>query len=345
MTRLGAPADAVLDWLLEESDAAVRAATLTRLLGRLDDDPDVVAARAAALEQDPIRAILAAQEPDGHWGPPGAGYYPKYTGTAWQLMFLDQLGADPHDARVQRACDYVLAHNPTSNGGLGLRSSAGDGPPPPSMVIHCLNGNLLRALIGFGRYDDPRVQAAVAWAASRITGDGVEKWYRSGTSGPCFACAANDDRPCAWGAVKEMLALARIPPRRRTRAVREALTVGVDFLLSCDPATAAYPTPARDSKPSAAWFQLGFPVAYVTDVLQVLEVLSELGYARDQQLGTALEWVVSQRDEDGRWRNRHAYHGKTTVDFERQGAPSKWVTLRASTVLKAAQAPREGPTK
>jgi len=52
------------------------------------------------------------------------------------------------------------------------------------MVIHCLNGTLLRALIGFGRHDDPRGQAAAAWAASRITGDGVEQWYRSGTSGP-----------------------------------------------------------------------------------------------------------------------------------------------------------------
>ena len=345
MTRHGAAGDGLLDWLLEESDAAVRAATLTRLLGRRDDDPDVVAARAAALEQDPIRAILAAQEPDGHWGPPGPGYQPKYTGTVWQLMFLDQLGADPHDELVQRACDYVLAHNPTSNGGMGLRPAAGDGPPPPSMVIHCLNGNLLRALIGFGRYDDPRVKDAVSWAATRVTGEGVDNWYRSGTSGPRFACAANDGNPCAWGAVKEMLALARIPARRRTRAVRDAIDVGVDFLLSCDPATAAYPTAERDSKPSGAWFQLGFPVAYVTDVLQVLEALVELGHARDPRLRGALEWVVSQRDDDGRWRNRHAYHGKTTVDFERQGAPSKWVTLRACGVLKAAQAPREGSTQ
>jgi hypothetical protein len=344
MTRPGVVDDSILAWLLEESDPAVRAAALTRLAGRPDDDPDVVRARAAALVHDPIQAILRAQEPDGHWGPPGPGYYPKYTGTVWQLMFLDQLGADPRDEQVQRACDYVLAHNPTSNGGLGLRPTDGEAAPPPSMVIHCLNGNLLRALIGFGRYDDPRVQDAVAWAATRITGDGVEQWYRSGTSGPGFACAANDGRPCAWGAVKEMLAFARIPSRRRTGAVRDAISLGVDLLLSCDPATATYPTAERDSKPSGAWFQLGFPVAYVTDVLQVLEALSELGLARDARLRGALEWVISQRGEDGRWRNRHAYHGKTTVDFEKQGAPSKWVTLRACSVLKAAQAPQEGWT-
>jgi len=121
--------------------------------------------------------------------------------------------------------------------------------------------------------------------------------------------------------------------------VRDAVSVGVDFLLACDPATPEYPTPTPDSKPSGAWFPLGFPVAYVTDVLQVLEALSELGHARDPRLAGALGWLVSQRDEDGRWRNRHAYHAKTTVDFEHQGAPSTWVTVRAYSVLQAAHGP------
>ena len=34
-----------------------------------------------------------------------------------------------------------------------------------------------------------------------------------------------------------------------------------------------------------------------------------------------------------RWLNRYAYNGKVGVDIERQGAPSKWVTLRALAVL------------
>lgn len=45
---------------------------------------------------------------------------------------------------------------------------------------------------------------------------------------------------------------------------------------------------------------------------------------------------MSQQDERGRWRNRYAYNGKTWVVIERQGAPSKWVTLRACFVLKHA---------
>ena len=124
-------------------------------------------------------------------------------------------------------------------------------PPPPANTIHCLNGNLLRALIGFGRLDDPRVQSAIEWAARAITGEGVTRWYAA-TCGPGFACGANDRLPCAWGALKELSALARVPDQRRTRLVRDAIDAGVTFLFSRDPADAA-PHGLRH-KPNGSWF-------------------------------------------------------------------------------------------
>jgi hypothetical protein len=41
------------------------------------------------------------------------------------------------------------------------------------------------------------VQQAIEWGARAITGEGVERWYASGTSGPGFSCAANERQPCA----------------------------------------------------------------------------------------------------------------------------------------------------
>jgi hypothetical protein len=123
----------------------------------------------------------------------------------------------------------VLRWGPTSSGGLGGSSAGTEAAPPPSRVVHRLNGNLLRAL---------------------------------------------------------------------------------------------------------SWFKLGFPSGYVTDVLQVLEVLTELGHGDDPRLDAAKTWLRGQRGADGRWRNRFAYSGKTIVEIERQGAPPTWVTLRALTVLK-----------
>lgn len=133
--------------------------------------------------------------------------------------------------------------------------------------------------------------------------------------------------------MKALRGLAAIPPRRRSAKVRTAIEQGVGFLLSVDPATAAYPT---DTNVSSSWFRLGFPSGYVADVLQTLETLVELGKAKDARLKAALDLVLGKQDERGRWRNEYAYNGKTWVDIEKQGAPSKWVTLRAAVVLKAA---------
>jgi hypothetical protein len=323
-----------LPWLLEESTPAVRHLALRDLLDRPADDPDVAAAREAAMRTDPIASILAAQNPQGWWIKPGPGYGPKYTGTIWQVIFLDQLGADGSDPRVRSACEYVLEHTQTLSGGFGCVGGTSTARPAPSAAIHCLHGNLLAAMIGFGLLDDPRVERAVAYQAASITGEGDIRFYKSATSGPGFACAANYGEPCAWGAVKAVLALARVPVERRTPAVERALAQGTAFLLSRDPSVADYPM-GSSTAPNGSWFKLGFPSGYVADVLQTLEALCAAGLAGDPRLAGAVEWLIGCRDSAGRWRNRYAYSGKMNCDIDRQGQPSKWVTLRACRVLKA----------
>ncbi len=322
-----------LPWLLEREDPAVRHLTLLRLCDEPEDSRETRRARRAAMRDDPIAATLSAQDPKGFWDRPGAGYGPKYTGTVWSVIFLEQFGADGSDPRIRTACRYVLDHTQGASGGFGATGALSERPPPPSTAIHCLHGNLLRSLIAFGWLDDERVKRAVAWEASAITGEGHDRFYASATSGPGFACGVNGGLPCGWGAVKAMRALASIPPRRRTRAVRAAIRQGIDFLLSVDPSTAAYPT---DTRVSSSWFKLGFPSGYVADVLQVGETLAELGLAKDPRLGGLVELVVRKQTVSGRWRNEYPYRGKTWVDVDRGSRPSKWVTLRAATFLKAA---------
>lgn len=287
------------------------------------------------METDPIRSILASQNPAGWWAKPGPGYGPKYQGTIWQVVFLDQLGADANHPQVARACDYVLTWCPTATGGFGSSAATREAPPPPSSVIHCLNGNLVRALVGFGRLGDERLEGAIEWSTAAITGSSVDRWYASGTSGPLFACAANEGRSCAWGAIREMGGLARIPEDGRSPRVREAIDAGVEFLFSRDPAAADYPMGWGNTKPNGSWFRFGFPSGYVSDVMHTVEVLIELGHAGDERLRPAVALIESRQDKNGRWVNQYAYNAKTWIDIEKQGAPSKWVTLRACTVLRA----------
>jgi hypothetical protein len=313
-----------LPWLLERDHPAVRHLALIHLVGESPDAPVVRRAQAAAMRADPIASILAAMDPEGWWVQPGAKYGPKYRGWFWSISFLEQMGADPRDRRVQRACEYVLAHGQAPGGGFGWATT-------DSGVAHCLTGNTLRALLAFGRLDDDRVRRAIAWESGAITGEGHERWHPSATSAPGFACGINGGLPCGWGAIKALRALAAIPPRRRTMAVKRAIDQGVTFLLDHDLATGDFPTATTISK---NWTKLGFPSAYAADSLQGLEALAELGRVRDPRAAPAVEMVLAKQDELGRWRNEHSYRGLlwSNVDGAR---PSKWVTLRAARVLKA----------
>jgi hypothetical protein len=325
-----------MPWLLEEDTPAVRHLALRRLLDEPEDSPAVRRARAAAMRADPIAAILRAQQPEGWWVKPGSGYSPKYTGTVWSVIFLDQLGADRAHPRIRKAAEYVLSHAQAASGGFGFSGRVDGKPPRDSEVAHCLNGNLLGALIGFGLLDDHRVRRSLDWQARSITGEGFDGYYRSATSGPDFRCGVNERLPCGWGATKAMLALARVPPRRRAPHVRRAISAGAEFLLSVDPSTARYPMGWGNTEPNGSWFRFGFPSGYVADVLQDLEALAAIGYAKDPRLSRAIDLVLSKQDALGRWKNEYAYNGKTWVDIERQGRPSKWVTLRACAVLRRA---------
>ena len=186
-----------------------------------------------------------------------------------------------------------------------------------------------------------RVSGAFDWLARSVTGEGVAPLedkqaavrYYAGKCGPTFACGSNNKLPCAWGAVKVMLAFSQWPVQRQTPVIERAIQHGVDFLFSVDPATAAYPTGYSD-KPSQNWWKFGFPLFYVTDLLQNVEALVRLGYGCDPRLANALVIIRAKQDAQGRWLLEYDYTGKTWVDFGAQKQPNKWVTLRALRVLK-----------
>lgn len=326
-----------IPWLLEPDpeNPGVCYFTLTDLLDRPADDAEVVAARQALMETGPVPAILSEQHAEGYWVKPGVGYYPKYRGTVWSVTFLAQLGADSNDERVRRGGEYVLSHSIATSGAFSYTGA-------PSGALYCLAGNLCAALLDLGWLGDERLDRALDWLARATTGEGIApaedrqaqlRYYKSGACGPVFACSANNRLPCAWGGVKAVLAFGKLPQNARAPVIKAAIETSVEFLLSCDPAVADYPAGLSD-KPSRSWFKFGFPLFYVTDVLQNLEALVSLGLGSDPRLNSALELVLSKQDERGRWKMEYTYNTKTWADIEKKGQPSKWVTLRVLRVLK-----------
>jgi len=321
-----------IPWLVKEDSVnpGPRYFTLTDVLGKLDDDPEVLAAREKIMRTGPVPEILKHRDQEGYWAKPAPNYGPKYRGTLWQLIFLAQLGANGEEERIRASCDYVLDNYPAKHGGLSATGVQ-------SGLIHCMQGNIIAALIDLGCLGDHRLDRAIDWLARSITGKGIAP--SSEKKAPVrYLRSANDHLNCAWGAVKAMLALSKIPDSSRTLVVREAIDIGLEFLLSRDPSAADYPM-GYSKKPNLSWFRFGYPIGYVTDVLQNLEVLTSLDQAGNPQLKSATSLLLQNQSEDGRWKMEYTYNGKTWVDIEEKKKPSKWVTLRVMRVLtRVAQA-------
>ncbi len=322
-----------IPWLLENESPVIRYLTMRDLMHLPEIDDELIRAQKEAYEAGPIAAILDQMHPDGWWVEPGAGYLPKYRSTVWSLILLAQLGASAAlDERITTACNYYLNQAFCEQGQLGTSAS-------PSSTADCLQGNMLSALLDLGFYD-PRMDQAFDWMARSVTGEGVGALgdkkaalrYYAGKCGPNFACGANNKQPCAWGASKVMLAFGKLPKAKRNPLIERAIQQGADFLLGVDPATADYPNGWAE-KPSGNWWKFGFPVFYVTDLLQVVEALIRTGYGQDARLANVLRLIDEKQDAHGRWMLEYDYSGKTWLDFGEKKQPNAWVTYRAAWVL------------
>ncbi len=323
-----------LSWLLESDEPGVSYLAMRDLLTLSADNSELIAVQKLAHTKGPISSILDEMDEAGYWVSAGPGYNPKYRSTVWAVIMLAQLGASiTLDERIERACRHLFENALTENGQFSVSGT-------PSSTADCLQGNLCAAMLDLG-FNDPRLEKAFEWMARSVTGEGVAPMkdkkaplrYYSGKCGPDFACGANNKLPCAWGAVKVMLAFGKLHREKYTPLIEKAVERGVDFLLGVDPADAAYPTGWSD-KPSGNWWKFGFPVFYVTDMLQNIEALVRLGYRYDPRLRNALNVIREKQDENGRWMLEYAYTGKTWVEFGNKKEPNKWVTMRSAWVLK-----------
>jgi hypothetical protein len=309
-----------VSWLLEPDNPSVRYFALCTLLDRSEEDAEVRAAKSDIMKRGPVPAILALQHRTGWWGRPDVTYKPlMYRSTAWQIMFLAELGADPGDERVQRGCEYVLQSMQTDRGDFPAHGVQYHKVAPADML--CYDAMTTWALLRLGYANDPRMERALSFIVQAIKEAG-------------FRCHFNGDNPCAWGAIKALRAFAEVPEGRRSPQMQTAIKAGVAFLLDADLAQARYPT-----KPgmgiSQQWFRFGFPRGYQSDILQALEVLTGLGYAHDARLQPALDFVLQKRRPDGTWRLDETPR-VLWVPLEMRGEPSKWITLIALRVLKRA---------
>jgi hypothetical protein len=314
-----------IPWLLEPDEPSVRYQVLRDLLDRPADDPDLLAARAAIPDSLTVRAILAAQRPDGYWTTDEGTYRPKYTATHWQVILLAELGLTGDHPAVQKALGVMQP---------AIASIGADDALEQEDVLWCYSANTLRYLCLYGLGDEP--------AAGRV----LAQLLRLAEGNRTWACPYNDepDSPaeCLWGAIKVLRAVWAMPTSLHAQyapAVDDLTALAAEALLNHDFTTQNVGRTTLGWVTD--WFAFGFPGLYESDLLEGLEALAALGYpvrpgpggddARFQRWRSA---VLNQQDDQGCWLLRNSFNGHMIADIETMGQPSRWVTLRALRTLK-----------
>jgi hypothetical protein len=206
--------------------------------------------------------------------------------------------------------------------------------PPDYRGTLCLTGNLAWSYIRLGYLDDPRLQKGIEWLVkySRFDDGEATEWPDWLPQDPNDGCWGR--HTCFRGVVALLQALAEIPPERRSPQVQQALAYGAEYLLIHH----VYKHSHDLSKPITSYTQVGFPLFHENDLLRMLLILTKLGI-RDERMQEAVDCLAHKETKLGQWKQQHAYKktrwtGFMPIPVTEKGQPSKWVTLKALTVLK-----------
>jgi hypothetical protein len=318
------------EWLLETDNPSVHYFTLTELLEKPETEQETIAAKKEIMHRGTVPKILAKQNDQGYWETPDRFYTAKYKGTVWQLIILAELGADANDERVRKACEFMLENSQDhESGGFSMATSKKMGGGRHSGVIPCLTGNMVWSLIKLGFLEDQRVERAINWIAKyQRFDDGIEQVPKGWPYDKATSCFSNHS--CHMGVVKALKALAAIPVNKRSDDVKSTIKEGAEYLLIHHIHKRSHDL-SHVSKPS--WLKFGFPLMYQTDALEILGILTSLGY-KDERMQEAVDLVISKQDNQGRWMLEGTFNGRFQTNIEQKGKPSKWITLNALKVLK-----------
>jgi hypothetical protein len=309
------PDDPVIHWLLA-GDPSIRWQVLRDLTDA--SEAEVAAERARVAREGWGARLLGLQRPDGTWG--GAAWLPGWDSTMHVLWLLWLFGLDPASDEARRALGRVA--DGVTWRGAGPRE-CDDNRFFEGELEPCINGQVAAAGAWFGQ----DVGALVERLLGEQLDDGgwnCEAPHASTRSSfnttICVLEALLEYERAAGSSARVVQARRRgeayLLERRlfRRRSTGEAIEV--------------------DRKGKTSWLRFAFPTWWHYDVLRALDYLRSSGAEHDERVAEAVEIVASRRGGDGRWRLETRYPGTLPVDLqEREGQPSRWVTLRALRVL------------
>lgn len=309
------PDSPLIAWLLD-SDPALRWQTMRDLLG--SPTAEVAAERARVATEGLGAQLLALQAADGRWS--GAAWNHGWNSTMHVLMLLRDLGLDPASEPARRAVGRV--RDQVTWRGCGPRE-CDDNAFFAGELEPCINGQVAAVGAYFGQDVSPLVDRLLA---EQLPDGGwnCDAPHRS-------THASFNTTICVLEALLEYERLVGA-----SAPVTAARSRGEEYLLErrLHRRKSTGEPIARDRKGGTDWTRFAFPTWWHYDVLRALDYLRRAGVAPDERMAEAIALVAGKRGADGRWPLDTRYPGPMPVDLgETEGAPSRWITLRALRVL------------
>ena len=320
----------IAEWLLEENNPSVRYYTLVDLFEKDIKAKDVKETKENIMLEGNVPKILNKQKEGGYWVDQENFYVnTKYKGTVWSLIVLAELNADGKDNRINQTCEYILKiSQDRKSGGFSHRGNLNEGGSHDH-IIPCLTGNMIWALIRFGFLEDPRVKQGIDWILKyQRLDDGIERAPQEWPYERYKNCWGK--HTCHMGVIKNLKALAEIPPKKRTAGINNFIDKAAEYVLNHRIYKQSH---NLNEVAKQEWTQFGFPLMWKIDALEVLDILTKLGY-HDDRMQDAIDLVLFKREKNGRWFLEKTFNGRVQVNIEKKNKESKWITLFALRTLK-----------
>ena len=327
-----------VEWLLQSEDPSVRYFTLTDILDKPKDSPEVEKTRKLIHSGPKVCTLIDGQQSDGGFG---VRPYQKWTGAHWRLVSLVELGIPQGFRPAVRATNLVL------NWLLG-EAHVRNVPQIHGRYRRCASqeGNALAVCSRLGIAQDPRVRRI---AESLVEWQWPDGGWNCDRREEANHSSFNESLSTLWGLVEYYHATD-------DKRVAESVEKAAEFFLrhrlfrSCRTGEVRQPETfhSKVHRSIHSFTELHYPLYWHYDILQALTILHRAGKLADPRAEEAIDLVESKRGEDGRWRPEGYYwrlKRKTRaklavsnveiVNWGRVG-PNEFVTLNALRVLKDA---------
>jgi hypothetical protein len=287
-------------WLFETDDPSILLWYQLDIAHRPEDARAVMDTRERVLYSEPVQSIFAAQNEIGYWGDAVEMARPYYTATLWNLALLAELGIPRTSRRARHACEFILQNFLNAD-----ETVAG--------LDEIETGFLLRAFGYFNYANDVRVRRAAHALSQRVD-----------------SYAARVGALWGWRAFCQDAEI--------TRAAQETLERVLDDLdrnaaASGGNAAASGGNAAASGGNAAASVPYTFPQFDARDKLFLLRVLAEYERVQDERVAPLIDALVTKQNKGAQWTLERDLNAQLVTPLEKQGAPSRWITLNALRVI------------